>query len=105
MAVLDDIKTLLNISDTSKDTVLKLYIRRAETAVIKYLNIENETEITNIESTYPDAICQYCIEAINRNGLEGMRQYMQGSRQGMLETGLSDMVKSLLPLPYVKMMG
>lgn len=103
MAIEDDVKTYLNIStyDTSKDAILLLYIRKANAAISKYLN----DDTTDISTTYPDAVCQFVVEAVNRNGVEGMRQYMQGSRQGMVETSLSDMVKALLPFPYVSMMS
>lgn len=101
MAVLDDCKTLLGISDISKDAALKLYIRKADTAIKTYLNADS----INSEMDYPDAIVQYVMECVQRQGNEGLNQFMQGSRQGTYEKGLSDEVKALLPLPYVHMCG
>lgn len=103
MAVIDDCKTLLNIADTSKDNLIALYIRRAETSITKYLN--TEIDQSTLEIDYADAICQFVVEAWNRRKVEGYKQYMAGSRQGMMETGLSEMVKALLPLPKVTLMG
>ena len=101
MAALDDCKTLLGISGNSKDTVLTLYIRRAVTAIKTYLNAES----INPETDYPDAVAQCVMEAVQRQGNEGLNQFMQGSRQGTYEKGLSDEVKALLPLPFIQMCG
>lgn len=105
MEVLDDIKTLKNISltDTSQDGSLNIYIRRAETAISKYFN--NSLDNATIETMYPDAVITYVIEHLNKKGNEGIKQYSQGSRSGIYEgSGLSNDVKSLLPLPHVRMM-
>lgn len=101
MAVLDDCKTLLGISDTSKDAALKLYIRKADTAIKTYLNANS----IDPETDYPDAVVQCVMEAVQRQGNEGLNQFMQGSRQGTYETGLSEEVKALLPPPFIQMFG
>lgn len=60
----------------------------------------------NIQETYPDACITYVIEQLGRKGNEGMKQFTQGSRSGTLDNGgLSDDVKSLLPLPSAKLLG
>jgi hypothetical protein len=41
MAILDDIKAIKYITDTSQDAVLNIYIRRATVAIRQYLNIPN----------------------------------------------------------------
>jgi hypothetical protein len=100
LPVLNDIKTLKNISGTSQDNLLSIYIRRANTAIQRYLNsdIDPSTE-------YPDAVIQFVLEALNRQGDEGVKQSSVSSVQNTYETGISDEVKALLPLPYAKLMG
>lgn len=102
MAVLDDCKVLLGVTDTSKDAVLNLYIRRANTLINTYLNVSAPVDTS---ADYPDAVIEYVTECLQRQGNEGVKQYMQGSRQGTYETGLSDEVKALLPPPFVRMYG
>jgi hypothetical protein len=114
MALLDDIKTLLGISDISRDDLLNIYIRKAKTLITTYLQIPTEaytdytgTVIEPIDVTvnYPDACIEYAIECYRKKGNEGVKSFGQGSRSGTYEDGLSESVKSLLPSPYIKMMG
>ncbi|MCH3962687.1 MAG: phage head-tail connector protein [Clostridium sp.] len=103
MTVLDDIKTIRNISDNSKDNLINIYIRRAETLIKEYLNLNDDS--TDIQEAYPDAVVCYVIECLTRKGNENIKQFQQGARSGTYETGLSKEVISLLPAPYVRMMG
>ena len=105
MSVLADLKALKHIADTdnSQDTLLNLKIRMAETAIGKYLN--NDLDNATIETTYPDAVLQHVIEALNRLGDEGIKVSQISSVQSTYELGISDSVKALLPLPFVRMMG
>ena len=98
MAVLDDYKILKNITNTNKDGKINLFIRLGSTAIRNYIHIDNSVDI---EANYPDALLQYVIEKMNNSGLEGQKQYSQGSRSGTLNNALSSDVKDLLPLPYV----
>lgn len=98
MPVLDDLKTLTGQSEN----ILNIYIRRATTAIRSYLNIDDTADI---ENTYPDAVIEYVSECLSKKGNEGMKQFVQGSRQGTYEDGITEDVKALLPLPYVRMMG
>lgn len=102
MAVLDDVKTLKNIQDTSKDNVINLYIRRGVTLITNYLNVDSAVDI---QATYPDALVEYAIECMSRQGNEGIKQYSQGSRSGTYGNELSDTVMALLPAPYAIMFG
>lgn len=61
--VIDDIKTLMSINDTSQDNILTLYIRKATTLISLYLNVPIVTTVDkykfiqqDIEKTevYPD---------------------------------------------------
>lgn len=100
MAVLDEIK-ILNPDNGLTDGQLALKIRMAETAIGKYLN--NGLDNATIEVNYPDAVEQYVIEAINRNGDEGVKVSEISSVQNTYELGISATVASLLPLPKVRL--
>lgn len=99
MAVLDDVKILLN-ADDSKDPILNLYIRKADTLISNYLNIT-----VDAEASYPDAVIEYVVLCYRKKGNEGLKQFGQGSRSGTYEDNLPASVKALLPLPSIKMMG
>ncbi len=103
MAVLDDIK-MLKGWDNSHDGKINIFIRRAVTLIRNYLNL-NSNDTTNIETVYQDAVTCYVMEQLQRDGNEGIKQYAQGSRSGTYGNDLSDNVKALLPVPYVRMMG
>ena len=98
MAVLDDLKILTGQSED----ILNIYIHRANAAIRSYLNV---ADTVDIEATYPDAVIEYVTECISKKGNEGIKQFTQGNRQGTYNDGLTEDVKALLPLPYVKMMG
>lgn len=135
MAVLDDIKVIKNITDTSKDGLLNIYIRRATTVIQLYLNVPTVTQldkyrrqiirqVTEIFSdtpvttstddgtttttvsaaildTYPDAVIQFVLEILNRQGDEGISKSTVGRQmQSEYELGISETVKTLLPVPY-----
>lgn len=98
MSVLDD----LTILTGQNENILNIYIRRADTAIINYLNVDNNFDV---ETNYPDAVIEYVSECLSKKGNEGVKQFTQGSRQGTYDSGLNDDVKALLPLPFVRMMG
>jgi hypothetical protein len=100
LPVLVDLQTL---KPTVNDALLSIYIRRAETAIGKYLN--NGLDNATIETDYPDAVIQFVLEALNRQGDEGVKQSNVSSVQNTYELGMSESVKALLPLPYAKLMG
>jgi len=103
--ILDDIKTLQNIADVSKDAILTLYIRKAATLISNYLNISAIIPPVDISLTYPDAVIEYVTICTNKRGNEGIKQSSQGSRSQTYGSDLSDSVKALLPVPFVRMMG
>jgi len=108
MAVLEDIKVLKNIADTSKDALITLYIRKAGVLITNYLNMKPVVapDISiDISTTYPDAVIDYVIICMNKKGNEGVKQFSQGSRSGTYENSLPDSVKALLPPPFVRMLG
>lgn len=98
MTVLDDIKVL---RPNVQDTVINLYIRRAETILLKYLNDSSLTD-TILEATYPDAIIEMVLASLNRQGDEGIKVSEVSSVQMTYELGIPESVKSMLPLPKVR---
>ena len=118
MAILDDVKTVLNINDTSKDNLLSLYIGDAIILISDYLNIPTTpitktdhwtgvtttTEPIDVSATYSNAIRKYCVECFRKKGNEAAKQYAEGNRSGTYKDELSDGVKALLPVPFVSML-
>lgn len=100
--LLADVKTLipLNPSDTSKDDIINLYLRRGNTAIVEYLNDKNVTDAT----AYPDALVEYALVRYRRRQNEGVKQATQGNRSVTWEGGLPQSVKELLPLPCIRLM-
>lgn len=108
MAVLDDIKTILGITD--QDAILTLYIRKAVTLITNYLNIPTVAytdsggaviQPIDVEATYPDAVIEFVTLTMNKRGNEGLKQFTQGSRSGTYESSqLPESVIFLLPAPY-----
>jgi hypothetical protein len=98
MAVIDDLKTLTGQSDS----ILNIYIHRANAAIKSYLNVDDSFDV---ETNYHDAVIEYVSECIAKKGNEGVKQFTQGSRQGTYTDGLTEDVKALLPPPFVRMMG
>ena len=117
MAVLDDLHQFPNLSNVN-DTVLNLYIRKAVTLITRYLNLATEpvsetdhwtnvitvTQPIDVAETYPDAVCDYVIICVNRQGNEGIKQGSQGSRSQTYGNDLPDSTVALLPLPSAVML-
>lgn len=116
--ILGDTRTLLNIGDTSQDDILNIYMRRAVPLIQSYMNLRttqitktdlygNTTTIDPIDVllTYPDAVTEYIVESFRRRGNENMKQFSQGGRSGTYDNSLSDMVKALLPQPFIRTMS
>lgn len=101
MSVLDYVKIL---TGSTEDSVIQIYINRGITLIRNYLNLKNNNT-TDIETTYSDALICYVIEQYRKRGLEGTKQFSQGSRSGTVTDGLSSDVKALLPKPYIRLMG
>lgn len=105
--ILDDIKEVLGIYqiDTSRDNLLNIYIRKGVTLITNYMNAPVTDPPLDVSEVYIDALIEYVIECYRKKGNEGTKSFSQGSRSGTYEDGLSDSVKSLLPSPFIKMMG
>ena len=109
--LLDDIKTVLNITDTSKDTLLAVYIRKGTTLITNYMNAPDVpvtdpiTPPVDVATAYADALIEYVTLCYRKRGNEGVSQASQGSRGVTYESGLPDSVKGLLPSPFIRMVG
>lgn len=107
----DDIKTVLNITDTSKDTLLAVYIRKGTTLITNYMNAPDvpvtvpPTPPLDVTAVYADALIEYVTLCYRKRGNEGVSQAQQGSRGVTYESDLPDSVKGLLPSPFIRMMG
>jgi len=99
--ILDDIKTILGIEfDISKDDLLNIYIKKATTSIINYLNVDITTDV---QTLYPDAIVEFVVITMGRRGNESLKQFSLGSKSGTFNDDLPNSVKTLLPYPSLRM--
>ena len=106
--MIDSIKALLSIKDNSQDDLITLYINRAITVIINYINNEKyDKEI--IEVVFPEAIIALVENAYKENtsSTKGIKSKSQGARSVTYadEKGftITDDIKSLLPTPFIRM--
>ena len=106
--MVDDVKLLLGIKDNSQDDLIALYINRAITVIINYINNEKyDKEI--IEVVFPEAIIALVENAYKENtsSTKGIKSKTQGARSVTYadEKGftITDDIKSLLPTPFIGM--
>lgn len=105
MSAINDVKELKDWqTDNSHDGKINIYIGRAVTLIKEHLNLKDDDN-TDIATVYKDAVVCYVMEQFDRKGNEATKQYSQGSKSGTYENSLSENVKSLLPVPYARMMG
>lgn len=109
--MLEDIKTLLGIDilDNSKDSILSIYIRKSTTLIKNYLNNPNFDD-AYVQANFIDAIIEIVVNAysINTNTKIGIKEEEQGSRRTTYKDNtetfvITDSIKKLLPLPYIRM--
>ena len=106
--MIDSIKALLSIKDNSQDDLITLYINRAITVIINYINNEKyDKEI--IEVVFPEAIIALVENAYKENtsSTKGIKSKSQGARSVTYadEKGfaITDDIKMLLPTPFIRM--
>lgn len=73
MAVLDDVKVLLDIEGTDLDNKLNLIIRNAERQVLSYL----PSGTGEVPEALEYIVCEMAVTRFNRLGNEGMSSYSQ----------------------------
>jgi hypothetical protein len=88
MAVLDNVKTLLGISDTSKDAQLNVLISQTEQA------IRNYTKLSTIPTEITFVIESVVVAKYNQQGSEG---YKSESVEGLSITYHDDIFRLYIP--------
>jgi len=73
MAVLDDVKLLLDISEEDIDRKLVLIIKNAEQQVLSYL----PSGLIEVPEALSYIVCELSVSRYNRIGNEGMSSYSQ----------------------------
>lgn len=99
--MLELMKEMLNIIDTSKDNILNHYLIRAENAIKNYLNYTDE----EMEGKFQSEIVDLAIFWYKNKDKTGTIQMSQGSRSLTLERGLPRHIKESLPMPRIKVVG
>jgi len=97
--MLELMKELLGISDTSKDTTLNFHLDNAQLAIKNYSNIDEIPETLN------STIVKLAIFYYKNDSLVGVIQSTQGSRSKTLVDGIPQSIKDCLPPPRIKVMG
>ncbi|MBU5485966.1 phage head-tail connector protein [Clostridium sp. MSJ-11] len=104
--MLEDIKTLLNIQDNSKDSNLNIYIRKAITLIQNYLNNSAFT-VEYIQTNFSDAIIDIVVNGYNFKDNKNIKSMTQGARSVAYADNtafiITDSVANLLPTPYIRM--
>ncbi len=102
--MLELLKQLLGISDTSKDTILNHHLSKARVSVQSYLNY-TDTEFTEVETKFQTQVVDLAIFYYKNRNNAGVIQQSQGSRSQSFERGIPKEIKDSLPLPRVRVMG
>ena len=74
MALIDDLKTILQIKDATRDSILNLIISKTDTALKRKLRLDDDAQIPTELS---DIEFEVCVRRYNRLSNEGMSQYSQ----------------------------
>lgn len=97
--MLNLMRDLLGIIDTSKDTILNFHLENAVLAIKNYCNVDA------IPESYNNAIVKLAIFYYKNESLIGVTQSTQGSRSKTLVDGIPQSIKDCLPPPRIKVMG
>lgn len=97
--MLEIVKMLLDIdvTDTSKDSILNHFITQALKVALAYCNV------LELSTEYDDTIADLAVYFYNNRDSVGYRQMAQGERSVTFEGGgIPEYIKSALPLPKIK---
>jgi hypothetical protein len=86
------VKAILNISDTSKDTILNHYITMAVNIANRYCNQILTTD-------YDDAIAELAVYIYQHKDNIGYSQFTEGDKEITYQGGIPDVIKESLPTP------
>lgn len=106
--MLENIKIILNISDSSKDNLLNLLINKSITYIYNYLNdpcIEKEFISENYQDAIIELVCDSYSRKYKNQSYIGLKSVTQGSRSKTFADDfnetfvITDSIKMLLPSP------
>lgn len=92
------IKTILDISDTTQDTVINFYITKAQNSIKHYCNIDDLAGLDN-------QVADLAMYFYKNKDLVGITQTTQGSRSQTNIDGIPESIKIELPTPKIRMIG
>lgn len=88
--MLETLKMLLEITDTSQDSVLNFHLDSAVSAVLSY------TRRTELPKALESVVIKLAVAAYNKTGAEGQSAHSEGGISRTYEPELSDSVKTIL---------
>lgn len=102
--MLELLKSLLNISDTSKDTVLNHHLSKARSSIQSYLCWTDE-EFEEGEIKFQTQIVDLAMFYYQNRKNAGVIQQSQGGRSQTFERGIPKEIIQSLPMPRVKVVS
>lgn len=102
--MLELLKQLMGISDTSKDTILNHQLDKAKKSIQSYLNY-TDTEFTEVEAKFQTQIVDLAVYYYQNRNNAGVIQQSQGSRSQTFERGIPKEIIQSLPMPRVRVVG
>ncbi|MSU01404.1 head-tail connector protein [Tissierella pigra] len=102
--MLELLKGLLNITDTSKDTVLNHHLSKAKKSIQSYLCWSDEEFALN-EAKFQTQIVDLAVYYYQNRNNAGVIQQSQGSRSQTFERGIPKEIIQSLPMPRVQIIG
>lgn len=94
--MLELVKLLLGISDTTKDTLLAHFIEQARLTACALCNMDELPE------TYDGTVAELAAYLYRHRENVGIRTQKQGERSSTYEDGLPQSILAALPLPKVR---
>lgn len=86
--MIDDLKVLLGITDTTQDALLNLLLSKATT------KFQNYCHRTDIPDNAQSSIVDYAIILYNRRGSEGLNSESYSGVNNNFETGIPQTIKT-----------
>lgn len=95
---LELLKRLLGIDafDISKDDILIHYLKKANSIILGYCNIDL------LSAIYDDVVVDYAMYLYKNKDSEGLTNKQEGERSASYESGIPQSIRLALPLPKIK---
>lgn len=106
--LVEEIKALSNvdITDSSQDVIIGIYIKRAVICIKNYLNNDKYTK-EFIQNEFQEAIVCLVVNMLDKKGKENIKSTTQGSRSvtytDTTSFSVTDEIANLLPTPSARM--